>query len=190
MPKGGARTRSGSSASPDSLRRERDWGQWTRLPAERLGPIPDWPAEVQDPSPDELAMWQRLWRAPQALVWEADGVADTVAMYVRAFLEAAAPGASGNSRTVVRQLQDALLLSIPALHSARYVIDRKLAGARAGLERPGDEPAPVEDQQHGSDDEHGEQATGTTGPPKRRVRDRLGSNVVAFTAPTPDGGPG
>ncbi len=67
-------------------------------------------------------MWTRLWRSPQAIVWEADGVHDTVALYVRAFIEAANPEASASARTFVRQLQDSLLLSIPALHAARYTI--------------------------------------------------------------------
>lgn len=71
---------------------------------------------------DEQEMWRRLWRTPQALVWEADGVADLVAMYVRAFLEASQPDAAAQKRLVSKQFADSLLLTTPALHSARYVI--------------------------------------------------------------------
>lgn len=92
-------------------------------------------------------MWARLWKKPQALVWEADGVQDTVAMYVRTFLEGAKPDAPVGTRTYVRQLQDALLLSIPAMHSAKYTIATPIAGAQQGL--------------------FGEEATGTGGAPQR-----------------------
>lgn len=128
MPKGGARARSGPPPSPDALRRERDSREWTKLPGSGFqGPRPDWPEDaVADPTTAEVRMWERLWKTPQAMVWHADGVQDTVALYVRAFLEASKPEASGAARTFVRQLQDALLLSIPALHAARYVIDRDL----------------------------------------------------------------
>lgn len=132
MVKGGARTRSGPAASPDALNRQRDGAEWIKLPAKGYqGEIPDWPEHVIDQTPAEAELWKRLWRFPQAIVWKADGVTDTVALYVRCLIEASAPNASTAVRTLVRQQQDALLLSIPALHSAKYVIDGKIEGTQA-----------------------------------------------------------
>lgn len=123
MPSGGARTRSGPAPDPNALRRDRDRKDWTQLPAAgRQGDTPDWPAEMEEPSVAELAMWQRLWKTPQALVWEADGVHDAVALYVRTFVHVGQGGASAPMLTAVRQQADSLLLTIPALHAARYVI--------------------------------------------------------------------
>ncbi len=121
MPSGGARLRSGPAPDPNALRRERDGKDWIQLPYEgRQGDAPDWPEELPEPSVAELAMWQRLWKMPQAVVWEADGVRDSVALYVRAFIASGEPDASVARLTLVRQMGDALLLSIPALHAARY----------------------------------------------------------------------
>lgn len=79
-------------------------------------------ARAKHAAAQELEMWQRLWRTPQALVWAADGVEDMVAMYVRTFIEASAPGAAANMRQLAKQYAEALLLSVQALHAARYVI--------------------------------------------------------------------
>lgn len=134
MPKGGARRGTGPAPSPDALRRERDGREWTRLPASgRVGETPAWPEEMGDASLAELEMWEKLWKTPQAIVWEADGVQLTVAMYVRTFMEARLPEASASARTLVLRLQGELLLSITALHSARYVIDGRLEGVKLGL---------------------------------------------------------
>lgn len=120
---GGARLRSGPAPDPNALRRDRDKNDWTTLPSEgRLESPPPWPEEISKPSIEELALWNRLWHKPQALVWEMDGVEDSVALYVRAYLEACKPGASAPTRTVVRQMADALLLTIPALYAARFKI--------------------------------------------------------------------
>lgn len=79
----------------------------------------------------EGELWARLWAMPQALVWEADSSHLQVAMYVRAFLEASRPNAKAATRALARQYADALLLTIPALHAMRYVIDKPIAGAAA-----------------------------------------------------------
>lgn len=67
----------------------------------------------------EEVLWVEFWRKPQAILWESNGQAYEVAMHVRCFAEAEAPGASVALRTLVRQQADALLLTIPAMHSAR-----------------------------------------------------------------------
>lgn len=144
---GGARPRSGPPPDTGALRRERDGKDWTRLPAVGLtdADVPPWP-DTMPPyevnaegeasllfGSDEIAMWTRLWKKPQARVWKADGVEDLVALYVRTYLEAAAPGGPVGKGTLAKQLGEQLLLSTPALHAARYVIDASLGAPASGL---------------------------------------------------------
>ncbi|MEU5442756.1 MULTISPECIES: hypothetical protein [Streptomyces] len=123
MPKGGARTRSGPAPDPGALRRERDAGEWTILPAEgRQGATPMWPLTEQDDREEEL--WERLWRMPQALMWERYGQDLEVALYVRRLVEAEARESSVALSTLVRQLADSLGLSTPGMRANRWRIDR------------------------------------------------------------------
>lgn len=132
MPSGGARVRSGPAPDPQALRRDRDGKDWVQLPYEgRPGPVPDWPAEIPEPSLAEVSLWTRLWAKPQALIWEADGVHDTVALYCRTFVACGDADASVARLTLLRQLGDSLLLSIPSLHAARYTIKPKPADPEA-----------------------------------------------------------
>jgi hypothetical protein len=119
LPSGGARPRSGPAPDPNALSRDRksDVG-FTVLPASgRVGDPPEWP--LIEPSPREAHLWSAFWRKPQAILWELNGQAFEVAMHVRCFAEAEVPNASTAVRTLVRQQADALLLTIPAMHSAR-----------------------------------------------------------------------
>src|SRR5690606_25624217 len=121
MASGGARARSGPAPDPSSLRRDRVAGQWVTLPAEgRTGPTPEWP--LTDPTARELELWQQLWRKPQALLWERNGQHHEVAMYCRRFAAAEVPDAPVALGTLVRQMMDSLLLTIPAMRSARVRI--------------------------------------------------------------------
>ncbi|WP_327703627.1 hypothetical protein OG530_19245 [Streptomyces decoyicus] len=123
MPKGGARTRSGPAPDPDALRRERDAGEWKVLPAEgREGATPEWPLTEQAEREDEL--WERLWRMPQALMWERYGQDIEVALYVRRLVEAEARDAGVNLGTLVRQMSDSLGLTTPGMRANRWRIDR------------------------------------------------------------------
>jgi hypothetical protein len=123
MPKGGARTRSGPAPDPNALRRERDAGEWTILPAEgRQGATPEWPLTEQDLREAEL--WERLWQMPQALMWERYGQDLEVALYVRRLVEAEARESSVALSTLVRQLADSLGLSTPGMRANRWRIDR------------------------------------------------------------------
>lgn len=122
MPKGGARVRSGPAPDPNALRREKDGKDWVSLPAKREGPLPPWPRYMSAPNEAELAMWEELWEKPQALVWEADHLEHTVAVYVRLFIECSQRNASAQRGTLMRQREDGLLLSASALAAARYVI--------------------------------------------------------------------
>jgi hypothetical protein len=79
MVSGGARSRSGPAPDPMALRRERDAGEWKVLPGEgREGAIPEWPLEEQ--TVREGVLWGRLWRKPQALMWERYGQEYEVAL--------------------------------------------------------------------------------------------------------------
>lgn len=78
------------------------------LPAEgRQGPLPEWPLE-EPMTPAEERMWQRVWRSPQAAMWEANGWFDTVARYVRIFIQATVPNApvalQGPTTTLTKEL--------------------------------------------------------------------------------------
>lgn len=123
MAKGGARARSGPAPDPEALRRERDAGEWTILPAEgREGATPDWPLTEQADREDEL--WARLWRMPQALMWERYGQEIEVALYVRRLVAAEQPDAGVNLGTLVRQMSDSLGLTTPGMRANRWRIDR------------------------------------------------------------------
>lgn len=123
MPKGGARTRSGPAPDPNALRRERDAGEWTILPAEgREGATPDWPFEEQ--SVREIVLWERLWRMPQSLMWERYGQELEVALYVRRLAEAEKPDSAVVLSTLVRQMADSLGLTTPGMRGNRWRIDR------------------------------------------------------------------
>ncbi|BBC30008.1 hypothetical protein SGFS_013020 [Streptomyces graminofaciens] len=123
MPKGGARTRSGPPPDPEALRRERDAGEWTILPAEgRQGATPEWPLiELTD---REAKLWDRLWEMPQALMWERYGQDIEVALYVRRLVQAEQPDAFVNLGTLVRQMADSLGLTTPGMRANRWRIER------------------------------------------------------------------
>jgi hypothetical protein len=56
-------------------------------------------------------------------MWERNGQAEEVALYVRALLEAAEPRASTAVRTLVKQLQESLGISLPGLLRNRWRIE-------------------------------------------------------------------
>lgn len=123
MPKGGARSRSGPAPDPTALRRERDAGEWTILPAEgREGAPPDWP--LTEANEREAELWSVLWRKPQALMWERFGQEVEVALYARRLAEAEEPKSFVNLSTLVRQMSDSLGLTTPGMRANRWRIDR------------------------------------------------------------------
>lgn len=63
----------------------------------------------------EVEVWEQLWRRPQATQWERNEQALEVAIFVRTFVEAEAPGAAKGKRDLVRQGLEALGLSLPGL---------------------------------------------------------------------------
>jgi hypothetical protein len=121
MPKGGARPRSGPAPDPTALRRERDAGEWTILPAEgRQGSTPEWP--LTEPTDREDQLWTALWLKPQALMWERYGQELEVALYARRLSEAEKRDASVTVGTLVRQMSDSLGLSTPGMRANRWRI--------------------------------------------------------------------
>ena len=120
MASGGARARSGPAPDPNALRRDRkdDAQGWTTLPAEgRQGPAPVWPLLGQ--SEREAELWVIYWAKPQAVLWEHNNQELEVALHVRRLAEVELPDAPTGLGTLVRQQMDALLLTIPAMLSAR-----------------------------------------------------------------------
>lgn len=131
MPSGGARARSGPAPDPNALRRDRkDDAGWTVLPAEgRTGKAPVFP--LIDPSQRELDLWVELWKKPVALLWEKNQQELAVAFHVRTMVEAERADAQANLRTLVRQQAGELLLTIPAMYSARVrIADDEVASKR------------------------------------------------------------
>lgn len=135
MASGGARSRSGPAPDPTALRRDRDAGEWTVLPAEgRQGATPDWPLAGQ--TMREAELWERLWQRPQALMWERYGQDHEVALYVRRFAEAEEMEAKVTLSTLVKQLADSLGLTTPGMRANRWRIDRPEEDASQGSGSP------------------------------------------------------
>lgn len=137
MPKGGARPRSGPAPDPNALRRERDAGEWTILPAEgREGDAPDWPLTEADDREDEI--WSALWAKPQALMWDRYGQELEVALYVRRLVESEGRGSLVNLGTLVRQMADSLGLTTPGMRANRWRIaaEESAPAARTAESRP------------------------------------------------------
>lgn len=131
MPRGG-HGRSGPAPDPTALRRERDAGEWTVLPAEgRSGDPPEWPLTVL--SVREAELWARLWAMPQALMWERYGQVIEVALYVRNLARVELSDSKVNLGTLVRQQSDSLGLTTPGLRANRWRIE---AGAEPEANRP------------------------------------------------------
>lgn len=79
-----------------------------------------WP--LQGSSRRELELWAREWRRPQALMWERNGQELEVALYVRSVAKAEMLDASVALGTLVRQMQEALGVSVPGMHRNRWLI--------------------------------------------------------------------
>lgn len=80
----------------------------------------------------ESVLWEKLWRKPQALMWERYSQEYEVALYVRRAGEAEQIDAPVALSTLVRQLADSLGLTTPGMRANRWRIDR-----------PEEEPAPA-----------------------------------------------
>lgn len=122
MPSGGSRSRSGPAPDPNALRRDRkDDASWVTLPAEGFaGETPQFPLSGLTTS--ESALWTTLWSKPQAAMWSKLGLEFEVAAYVRAYLESTEQKASAGLKTAVLRMAAEIGLSLPGMHSLRWVI--------------------------------------------------------------------
>lgn len=118
--KGGARIRSGPAPDPSALVHG-DMRDWTRLSSAPVTDAPPvWPLPEQSEREDVL--WAIMWGKPQSRIWRTNGQELEVALHVRTFGEAERTDAPTSLRTLVRQQQDSLLLSLPALRGAKILI--------------------------------------------------------------------
>lgn len=94
-----------------------------RLPFEgRSGPIPQWPLSLLA-SEDEHNLWLKLWRLPQAVMWERLHCEDIVALYVRAIVEAQRDPSNTKLMAEVRQLDSKVGLSPKAMLDLRWEVE-------------------------------------------------------------------
>ena len=123
MASGGARAHPGPVQDPMAIRHGKDGAKgWIHLAAEgRQGDPPTWP--LIRPTVRELVLWDQEWRRPQAIVWDNNGQQLEVALYVRAVRIAENPKASSGDRTLVKQLQEILGLSLNGLAKNHWIID-------------------------------------------------------------------
>lgn len=144
MPRGG-HANSGPAPDPEALRRTRGTdAAWHVLPVTgRPGPPPEWP--LPNPSARELELWVKLWKKPQATRWEALGQDDEVALYCRRFARAEQPDAPVATVVVVRQLGEALGLTIPGMARNRWQIgsQHSAPAVQAPTGTDGSPPAPA-----------------------------------------------
>lgn len=96
-----------------------------------------WP--LSESTKREDALWERLWKLPQATQWEALHLEDEVALYVRTFCEAAQQEAKADLRTLAVRLREGLGLSTAGLARNRWRIagatDTQQETKRAGSDR-------------------------------------------------------
>lgn len=121
---GGARVRSGPPRDPGAIRRNRpsDRSGFVHLPpAGREGEPPAWP--LSRPTKFEREMWAAEWTRPQAVMWEAMGLAMQVAMYVRTMRYATTlPKAAATHMKTAKSLMDDLGLTVGGLAKNRWII--------------------------------------------------------------------
>lgn len=143
---------SGPPPDPNALRRDRpkDKDGWTTLPAEgRRGRAPGWPLAQLAVSPldesgriakaqhrRELDMWQRVWKLPQAVMWERLGWTVEVALYVRLVVDAERSAAT-KALAEARQWSDRLGLNPAAMLRNRWrIADDELGQRRQERQAP------------------------------------------------------
>lgn len=124
MSKGGARARSGPApTSQDRSHKAKapDTHGWITLPAEgRAGASPAFPLTA--PTRREKALWERLWRTPQAVMWDQLGQDIEVASYVRLLAVAEQPESPIVAWAQVKQIAESLGLSVAGMQRNRWTV--------------------------------------------------------------------
>jgi hypothetical protein len=133
MPRGGARNRSGPAANPDSGRSDRRGFKLTALPAEGYrGAIPDFP--LPEASDRELAVWEALWRTPQACAWSMPSEAwraRTVALYTRTVVRCEDPAASSSLLGQLHRFADQIGMTTAGLAEMGWKVAEDQVSKRA-----------------------------------------------------------
>jgi hypothetical protein len=143
---GGARMRSGPAPDPNALRRDRsDDAGWITLPADGYkGDVPEFPLpaisiydiywvdkeRIKEFDADatealherEVALWETLWRKPQAAMWAELGLDYEVAAYVRGYIESTSAESNAGLKTAVLRMAAEIGLSLPGMHGLRWKI--------------------------------------------------------------------
>lgn len=136
MGRGGARIGAGRPPSTTSLNEavRLEAGAIRTLPKARPGAAPAWP--LSKASAREMVVWRRLWKRPQAIVWDEQGSHDEVAMYVRTFVEAEQPDVAATRRTLLLQQMNSLMLTQASLLRAGYRISTNVAATSSASSAP------------------------------------------------------
>lgn len=95
--------------------------KWKTLDAAGYkGPVPEFP--LPEMRVRESQLWEKLWTSPQAIEWNRLDLTLQVAFYVRKCIDNEMPGAKAPDLTIMRQMQDALGLSLPGMRAHRWRI--------------------------------------------------------------------
>lgn len=155
-------------------------GEWVDLPKARKGRVPKWPLGV--PSYEQEQLWRRLWRTPQATMWEQSGLGTEieVARYVLLTLEATKLEELGAEKikgifAEVRQVAAGLGLGPKGLQDRRWrVAEEEAEAARA------DQPPAMDTYRQAV-------SGGSVVAAYRRGREGLGSVSLHDVQPRPGG---
>lgn len=117
------RSGAGPAPDPNSLREAArlEAGLIRTLPKERVGRVPAWPLATRA-STAERALWTKLWKLPQAIIWEEQGVERAVARYVRQSIVVESGDVPAAKVKTVTDAERTLLLELGALLKAGYRI--------------------------------------------------------------------
>jgi hypothetical protein len=143
MPKGGARTKSGPARDPNSRSSERVGFTATSLPSSGYdGEIPELADYMPRPTLRHKALWEQLWRTPQACMWDRDRwMIPMVADLVRCQVRSEAKDAPAAWETPIQQKRTELGLTTSGMRFLGWEIKHdELASKR---EEKATEPAPV-----------------------------------------------
>ncbi|MEB4613989.1 hypothetical protein OOT08_05000 [Leucobacter sp. M11] len=84
----------------------------------------------------ELAMWERLWAKPQAMMWARLGLEDQVAAYVRAYMESTGQNSNSGLKTAAIRMEAELGISTSGMLQNGWVFETP-----AGEQSPDPKPS-------------------------------------------------
>lgn len=145
MASGGRRARSGPAPDPLSRTSLVNGREFTILPVEHDVVAPEYPLPVLNQyyeyfedkkkvreldeaatevmRESEVALWDRLWRKPQAVMWARLGLADQVAAYVRAYMESVGENSNSGLKTAAIRMEAELGISTSGMLQNGWVIE-------------------------------------------------------------------